>query len=69
MQCPVKEGQYTVDQTVELPAEIPKGTPQRNRYQLTVAKFVVSVRGYTADDDDMVCLDLIVDFVSHSRTS
>lgn len=28
------------------------------------AKFVVNVRGYTADDDDMVCLDLVVDFVS-----
>ena len=28
------------------------------------AKFVVNIRGYTADDDDMVCLDLAVDFVS-----
>lgn len=33
--------------------------------KLTVtAKFVVNVRGYTVDDDDMVCLDLVVDFVS-----
>lgn len=28
------------------------------------AKFVVNVRGYTEEEDDMVCLDLIVDFVS-----
>lgn len=32
------------------------------------AKFVVNVRGYTTDDDDMVCLDLVVDFVSCAGT-
>lgn len=27
------------------------------------AKFTVNVRGYTANDEDMVCLDLKVDFM------
>ncbi|OCF33433.1 phosphatidylglycerol/phosphatidylinositol transfer protein [Kwoniella heveanensis BCC8398] len=54
VQCPVKPGPYSVKQTVELPKEIPK------------AKFSVQVRGYTSDDEDMVCLDLFVDFVSVS---
>lgn len=51
VQCPVQPGPYTVTETVELPQEIPK------------AKFSVLVRGYTVDDEDMVCLDLFVDFV------
>ncbi|OAX42400.1 hypothetical protein K503DRAFT_847858 [Rhizopogon vinicolor AM-OR11-026] len=51
IQCPVEEGEYTVVQTVALPKEIPK------------AKFTVTVRGYTKDDDDMLCLDLHVDFM------
>ncbi|TRM66183.1 MD-2-related lipid-recognition domain-containing protein, partial [Schizophyllum amplum] len=50
VQCPVEKGPYTVVQTVDLPKEIPK------------AKFVVSVRAYTAEDDDMACVDLQVDF-------
>ncbi|WVW84722.1 phosphatidylglycerol/phosphatidylinositol transfer protein [Kwoniella bestiolae CBS 10118] len=51
VQCPVAPGPYKVKQTVELPKEIPK------------AKFSVQVRGYTDEDDDMVCLDLFVDFM------
>ncbi|WWD18444.1 phosphatidylglycerol/phosphatidylinositol transfer protein [Kwoniella shandongensis] len=51
VQCPVQPGPYSVAQTVELPKEIPK------------AKFAVQVRGYTADEDDMLCLDLFVDFM------
>ncbi|EAL21061.1 hypothetical protein CNBD4370 [Cryptococcus deneoformans B-3501A] len=51
VQCPVQPGPYTVTETVELPQEIPK------------AKFSVLVRGYTVDDEDMVCLDLFVDFM------
>ncbi|KAL1412898.1 Phosphatidylglycerol/phosphatidylinositol transfer protein [Vanrija albida] len=51
VQCPVQPGEYTVVQTVALPEEIPK------------AKFVVNIRGYTVDDDDLACLDLVVDFV------
>ncbi|GMK59012.1 hypothetical protein CspeluHIS016_0700270 [Cutaneotrichosporon spelunceum] len=51
VQCPVKEGPYTVVQKVDLPKEIPK------------AKFVVNIRAYTVDDDDLACLDLVVDFM------
>ena len=51
VQCPVEKGDYTVVQKVDLPKEIPK------------AKFVVNVRAYTVDDDDLACLDLIVDFM------
>ncbi|KAG0708943.1 ML domain-containing protein [Suillus ampliporus] len=53
IQCPVEEGDYTVVQTVALPKEIPQ------------AKFKVSVRGYTADEDDMLCLDLEVNFMKN----
>ncbi|KAH9950481.1 ML domain-containing protein [Amylocystis lapponica] len=50
IQCPVKEGDHEVTHTVALPKEIPR------------APFSVNIRGYTADDDDMVCLDLKIDF-------
>ncbi|KAJ7706082.1 ML domain-containing protein [Mycena rosella] len=49
--CPVEPGPYTVVQTVALPKEIPK------------AKFVVQVRGFTVAEEDMVCLDLKIDFM------
>ncbi|ADV21812.1 phosphatidylglycerol/phosphatidylinositol transfer protein [Cryptococcus gattii E566] len=51
VQCPVKPGPYSVSQMVELPEEIPK------------AKFAVLVRGFTVEDEDMLCLDLFVDFM------
>jgi hypothetical protein len=51
IQCPVDPGEYTISQTVQLPKEIPK------------AKFVVQVRAYTDDDADMLCLNLLVDFL------
>ncbi|KAG1801542.1 ML domain-containing protein [Suillus plorans] len=51
IQCPVEEGSYTVVETVALPKEIPQ------------AKFTVAVRGYTKDEDDMLCLDLQVNFM------
>jgi len=51
VQCPVEPGEYTVEQTVALPKEIPK------------AKFTVDVKGYTATEDDMVCVQLKVDFL------
>ncbi|KIK71085.1 hypothetical protein GYMLUDRAFT_235459 [Collybiopsis luxurians FD-317 M1] len=50
IQCPVEEGDYVVEQTVDLPKEIPP------------AKFKVSVRGLTAEEDDLMCLDLEIDF-------
>ncbi|KAF7966635.1 hypothetical protein HWV62_37593 [Athelia sp. TMB] len=53
VQCPVEVGDYTVSQTVALPKEIPR------------AKFVVEVKGYTAEDDDMLCVNLKVDFMKH----
>ena len=53
VQCPVEKGTYTVVHTVPLPREIPR------------AKFLVQVRGYTHDDEDMVCLDLKVDFMKN----
>ncbi|EGN92387.1 hypothetical protein SERLA73DRAFT_191259 [Serpula lacrymans var. lacrymans S7.3] len=53
IQCPVDKGDYTVSHTVALPKEIPR------------AAFKVSVRGYTADDEDMVCLDLKVNFMKN----
>ncbi|KAA1468191.1 hypothetical protein DENSPDRAFT_793937 [Dentipellis sp. KUC8613] len=51
IQCPIEEGKYTVVQTVELPKEIPQ------------AKFRVSAVGYTVDDDNLFCVDLVVDFM------
>ncbi|KAF8198922.1 ML domain-containing protein [Pholiota molesta] len=51
VQCPVEKGTYVVKQTVALPKEIPK------------AKFTVDIQGYTANDDDMLCLKLTVDFM------
>ncbi|KAH0590635.1 Phosphatidylglycerol/phosphatidylinositol transfer protein [Termitomyces sp. J132] len=53
IQCPVQPGKYTVEHTVALPREIPK------------ANFRVDVKGYTAQEDDMVCLNLRVDFMKN----
>jgi len=50
IQCPVSEDDYTVVQTVALPKEIPR------------AKFLVQVRGFTVEDEDMLCVDLKIDF-------
>ncbi|KAG6842588.1 Phosphatidylglycerol/phosphatidylinositol transfer protein [Blastosporella zonata] len=51
VQCPVEPGDYEVTHTVALPKEIPQ------------AKFSIDVQGYTANDDDMLCLKLKVDFM------
>jgi len=32
-------------------------------YYLVIAKFIVEIRGYTVDEDDMLCLKLKVDFM------
>ncbi|KAI0778560.1 ML domain-containing protein [Trametes elegans] len=50
IQCPVKEGTHKVTQTVTLPKEIPP------------AQFKVNIRGYTKDDEDLACMDLMMDF-------
>ena len=58
-----------VEQTVELPKEIPKGalpTLSRCLYHsdlFFLAKFTINARGYTVDDDDLFCVDLRVDFM------
>ena len=71
VQCPVEKGEYTVVHTVTLPKEIPPGTIlllQRfyivsiNRINTLIAPFNVHIDGYTVDDEDLVCLDLSIDF-------
>ncbi|KAJ7767799.1 ML domain-containing protein [Mycena metata] len=49
--CPVEAGEHTVVQTVPLPREIPP------------AKFTVQVRGYTANEEGMLCVDLKASFM------
>ncbi|KIK06917.1 hypothetical protein K443DRAFT_673810 [Laccaria amethystina LaAM-08-1] len=51
VKCPVEPGSYTVEQTVALPREIPR------------AKFLVKVLGFTVDEEEMLCLELKVDFM------
>jgi len=51
VQCPVQKGNYLVEQTVSLPKEIPPG------------KFTIHVQGYTTNDEDLLCLNLIADFI------
>ncbi|KAL6304295.1 ML domain-containing protein [Sparassis latifolia] len=48
--CPVTEGDHQVIHTVTLPKEIP------------AALFSVNVQGYTVDDEDLLCLNLWIDF-------
>jgi hypothetical protein len=68
LQCPVQEGTYTIEQTVQLPREIPPGecsgaasceAAPDSRFALT-AKFNVHVNGATQDDEPLLCLDLSV---------
>ena len=53
LQCPVQEGTHEVTHTVELPREIPP------------AKFNVHINGYSKDEEDLMCLDLSIDFRHH----
>ncbi|EIW64396.1 sterol transporter [Trametes versicolor FP-101664 SS1] len=50
VQCPVQKGTHKVIQSVELPKEIPP------------AQFKVNIRAYTVDDEDLACMDLMMDF-------
>ncbi|OJT03029.1 Phosphatidylglycerol/phosphatidylinositol transfer protein [Trametes pubescens] len=50
VQCPVQKGAHKVIQSVELPKEIPP------------AQFKVNIRAYTVDDEDLACMDLMMDF-------
>ncbi|KAH8917898.1 hypothetical protein BT69DRAFT_1354363 [Atractiella rhizophila] len=51
LRCPIQPGRYTIQQSVELPKEIPK------------AKFLVSARAFTQDDEPMACADIMIDFM------
>jgi hypothetical protein len=53
LQCPVEDGEHEVTHTVELPREIPP------------AKFNVHLNAFTAEDADLMCLDLSIDFRKH----
>ncbi|KAI0064078.1 hypothetical protein BV25DRAFT_1823586 [Artomyces pyxidatus] len=50
VQCPVKEGSYQVEQTVELPKDIPKGS------------YNVVANAYTKDEDNLFCVKYEVVF-------
>ncbi|KZP01497.1 hypothetical protein CALVIDRAFT_559312 [Calocera viscosa TUFC12733] len=52
VQCPVEPSDYHLSHTVALPRKIPK------------AKFGIQVSGMTQDDEDMVCLDIVMNFLS-----
>lgn len=66
VQCPVEKGQYIVEQTVDLPKEIPPGSfivlSFRNTSDPLTAKFNIHIDGYTVDEDDLMCMDLTIDF-------
>ncbi|KAG8688404.1 Phosphatidylglycerol/phosphatidylinositol transfer protein [Ceratobasidium sp. 394] len=51
IQCPIGAGDHKVVQTVALPKEIPR------------AKFNVEARGYSADDEDLMCVKIEIDFI------
>ncbi|KAG8752992.1 Phosphatidylglycerol/phosphatidylinositol transfer protein [Ceratobasidium sp. 428] len=51
IQCPIAAGEHKVVQTVALPKEIPR------------AKFNVEAQAYTADDEDMMCVKINIDFM------
>ncbi|KUJ11614.1 uncharacterized protein LY89DRAFT_688810 [Mollisia scopiformis] len=50
--CPIAAGDYVLTKNVDLPAEIPP------------AKFTVESRGYTFDDQDMFCVDVVANFMT-----
>ncbi|QRW12040.1 Tyrosine-protein kinase [Ceratobasidium sp. AG-Ba] len=51
IQCPIAAGEHKVVQTVALPKEIPR------------AKFNVLAQGYSADDEDLMCVKITIDFI------
>ncbi|KAF8528101.1 ML domain-containing protein [Hysterangium stoloniferum] len=56
IQCPVEEEQYTVVQTVALPAEIPP------------AKFSVEADAYNFDGAPLTCIHIDINFMSSTLT-
>lgn len=73
MTCPVKEGEYEVVQTVTLPKEIPPGMwsvqygPVLQELTRYTAKFIASVRGFTVDEKDLVCVDITANFLPQRK--
>jgi len=51
IQCPISAGEHKVVHTVALPKEIPR------------AKFAVEARGYSVNDDDLMCVKINIDFI------
>jgi hypothetical protein len=58
-----------VVETIALPKEIPQGA-HKSTYSIFkpvaesfAAKFTVAVAGYTVDEEDLLCLDLRIDFM------
>lgn len=67
VQCPVEKGNYVVTQTASLPKEIPPGTSRNCVLVMTltyglVGKFTVNVQGFTVNEEEMFCLNLVVVF-------
>ncbi|KAJ7122361.1 hypothetical protein C8R44DRAFT_736051 [Mycena epipterygia] len=50
VQCPAEKGIYEIVQTIGLPIET------------SPTKLTVNARGYTADDEDLMCVDIVLDF-------
>ncbi|GAA5911305.1 hypothetical protein JCM5296_004798 [Sporobolomyces johnsonii] len=51
LRCPITPDSYEIEQTVELPREIPK------------AKFQVNAQVFTQDDEPAACIDLWINFL------
>ncbi|KAH9220175.1 ML domain-containing protein [Leptodontidium sp. 2 PMI_412] len=54
IKCPIEKGSYEISQTVKLPREIPR------------AKFSINARAYTVEDEDVLCTNVVVDFLPRS---
>ncbi|KAJ5088859.1 Phosphatidylglycerol/phosphatidylinositol transfer protein [Penicillium angulare] len=52
VQCPIQRGEFELVDQFELPKEVPPG------------KFVGSIQGYSASDDEILCAKFTVDFTS-----
>lgn len=50
--CPIAAGEYTLTKTFELPDGIPG------------VEITVETRGYTYDEEDMFCVDVVADFAA-----
>lgn len=55
IQCPINRGKVVIKQTVQLPKEIPPG------------KFSVQALVFSANDDDVTCLNVVADFTHRRR--